>query len=148
MKIQLWKEKYMHKLLLKLCGNLAGKLCNSFTIAETKFLKPAASVLPTGFFFVWSKRLLSIIAKNSILVMSFFLLMHGCCSIFCFLFSLRALPHQFTYPVSHIVLFPIVSLNSQLHLQCSDLVHFTNRAFQFLTSFVFQFHFCEIATLT
>ena len=50
MKIQLWKEKYMHKLLLKLCGNLAGKLCNSFTIAETKFLKPAASVLPTGFF--------------------------------------------------------------------------------------------------
>ena len=123
MKIQLWKEKYMHKLLLKLCGNLAGKLCNSFTIAETKFLKPAASVLPTGFFFCfffvfvfWSKRLLSIIAKNSILVMSFFLLMHGCCSIFCFLFSLRALPHQFTYPLSHIVLFPIVSLNSQLHL--------------------------------
>ena len=49
----------MHKLLLKLCGNLAGKLCNSFTIAVTKFLKTAAleigtkSVLPTVF---WSKK--------------------------------------------------------------------------------------------
>ena len=56
MKIQLWKERYMHKLLLKLCGNLADKVCNSFTMVIAKFLKTAASeigtksVLPTLIF--------------------------------------------------------------------------------------------------
>ena len=48
----------MHKLLLKLCGNLADKVCNSFTMVIAKFLKTAASeigtksVLPTLIFFL------------------------------------------------------------------------------------------------